>query len=246
MLNRFGQTLQLVTYSSADTVVDFGHDNRFAIKDRETGDDRIRLYDRTGQLLSTKTSADMWIRPCPGFVDMAGTSFALLDVALIEELGVTRGTGPLTYSPFDRVTREQMAAFLARLWEALGNECGGTLGEFVDVPVSSFAYEAVACIKDLGVTKGTGDGSTYSPADFVTREQMAAFLARLWEALGNTCGGVLGEFSDVLASSFAYEAVACIKAIGVTTGTSPTTYSPGNHVTREQMAAFIARLWRAA
>jgi hypothetical protein len=31
----------------------------------------------------------------------------------------------------------------------------------------------------------------------------------------------------------------------VTTGTSATTFSPGDVVTREQMAAFLARLYRA-
>ena len=74
-----------------------------------------------------------------------------------------------------------MAAFLARLWEALGNECGGVPGEFVDVSASSFAFDSVACIKDIGVTLGTS-ATTYSPSDLVTREQMAAFLARLWRA----------------------------------------------------------------
>ncbi len=46
--------------------------------------------------------------------------------------------------------------------------------------------------------------------------------------------------------SFAYEAVACIKDVGVTSGTSATLHSPGDLVMREQMAAFIARFWRAA
>ncbi|MEM8707014.1 MAG: S-layer homology domain-containing protein [Actinomycetota bacterium] len=187
----------------------------------------------------------IFFRPCPGFGDLRHDSFALRDVAVIAELGITTGTSLLTYSPGGQVTREQMAAFLARLWEALGNTCGGTPGEFIDVPVTSFAYEAVACIKDLGVTNGTGNG-TYSPSAFVTREQMAAFLARMWEALGNTCGGTPGEFTDVPVTSFAYEAVACIKDLGITNGVSPTTYGPAQFVTREQIAAFIARFWRAA
>ncbi|MEM8707015.1 MAG: S-layer homology domain-containing protein [Actinomycetota bacterium] len=201
-------------------------------------------YDRNGSVVETLPD-HRTLRPCPAFGDLAFTSFALRDVAVIAELGITTGTSDLTYSPFDAVTRGQMAAFLARMWEALGNTCGGTLGEFVDVPASSFAYAPVACIKDLGVTNGTGNG-TYSPAAFVTREQMAAFLARMWEALGNTCGGTPGEFTDVPVTSFAYEAVACIKDLGITNGVSPTTYGPAQLVTREQMAAFIGRFWRAA
>ena len=54
-------------------------------------------------------------------------------------------------------------------------------GRPVDVPVTSFAYEAVACIKDLGITNGVSP-TTYGPAQLVTREQMAAFIGRFWRA----------------------------------------------------------------
>jgi len=39
--------------------------------------------------------------------------------------------------------------------------------------------------------------------------------------------------------------VGCIYGLGVTTSTSATAYSPGDYVTREQMAAFLARLFNA-
>jgi len=124
-------------------------------------------------------------RSCPSggdpFVDVAG-SFAVLDIACIYQLGVTRGTSLTTYSPHDAVTREQMAAFLARLWRAAGWSCPSGGDPFVDV-AGSFAVLDIACIYQLGVTRGTSL-TTYSPHDAVTREQMAAFLARLWRTLG--------------------------------------------------------------
>ncbi len=75
---------------------------------------------------------------------------------------------------------------------------------------------------------------------------MAAFLARLWRALGNTCPTGATPFTDVSATSFAAAGIACIFALAITTGTGPSTYSPAAFVTREQMAAFLARLWRIA
>ena len=48
------------------------------------------------------------------------------------------------------------------------------------------------------------------------------------------------------AGSFAADDIARIYGIGITTGTSATTYSPGDHVTREQMAAVLSRLYTAA
>jgi hypothetical protein len=78
----------------------------------------------------------------------------------------------------------------------------------------------------------------------VTREQMAAILARLWRALGRNCPTGATPFTDVSATSFALADIACIYGLGITTGTSATTYDPSGFVTREQMAAFLARLWR--
>ena len=46
-------------------------------------------------------------------------------------------------------------------------------------------------------------------------------------------------------TSFALDDIACIYDLGITTGTSPTTYGPTELTTREQMAAFLARLIRA-
>ena len=74
---------------------------------------------------------------------------------------------------------------------------------------------------------------------------MGAFLARLWHATGNTCPTAPNPFGDVPTTSFAHDDIACIHALGITTGTSPTTYSPAATVTREQMGAFLARLWHA-
>jgi hypothetical protein len=116
---------------------------------------------------------------------------------------------------------------------------------FVDVSMESFAYDDVVCIFGLGVTMGTG-ATTYSPAEFVTREQMAAFLGRLWRVLGGVCPEVELPFVDVSMESFAYDDVVCIFGLGVTMGTGATTYSPAEFVTREQMAAFLARVIRIA
>ena len=119
--------------------------------------------------------------------------------------------------------------------------CASPAIPFADVAATSFAAGDIACIFDLGVTTGTS-ATTYGPAGSVTREQMAAFLARLWRALGNPCSDDPTPFTDVAAIAD----IACIFHLGITTGTSPTTYAPGATVTREQMAAFLERFWLAA
>jgi hypothetical protein len=65
-------------------------------------------------------------------------------------------------------------------------------------------------------------------------------------AVGPPCAGVETPFGDVSTTSFALADIACIYGLGITTGTSPVTYDPGGLVTREQMAAFLARTYRRA
>ena len=160
-------------------------------------------------------------------------------------LEVTKGTSETTYSPGQAVTREQMAAFIARLYKAITKE-PAPLSEtpFTDVAPTSFAYDDISRVFGLGITKGTSP-TTYSPQQTVTREQMAAFIARLYKAITKE-PAPLSEtpFTDVAPTSFAYDDIGRIFGLGITKGTSPTTYSPQQTVTREQMAAFIARLYR--
>jgi hypothetical protein len=209
--------------------------------------------------------------PSYPFGDVDTDSFAYEDIALLFDLAVTTGMSETTYAPGHDVTREQMAAFLGRMWRILAPaepEPQGGAGQpepptslpyetfpFDDVDRDSFAYDDIALIFELGITTGTG-ATTYSPADVVTREQMAAFLARMWDLLNpeDPPAETLElqsfptpdpyPFDDIDPSSFAYGAIAQISQLGITTGTSEMTYSPTDDVTREQMAAFLARLYR--
>ena len=116
------------------------------------------------------------------FVDVSSTSFARAEITCIFNLGVTNGTSPTTYAPADLVTREQIAAFLARLYESMTGSAAPIVGTpFTDVSNTSFAKDSIARIYGLGITTGTGP-TTYAPDGLVTREQMAAFLARLYLA----------------------------------------------------------------
>ena len=64
----------------------------------------------------------------------------------------------------------------------------GTLDYFADTRpersrVSRYEDNLITAAYELGITYGTGDGTTFSPHDAVTRAQMASFITR---ALGHT------------------------------------------------------------
>ena len=180
------------------------------------------------------------------FTDMPYGSYATDDVSLLFDLGITTGTSPTTYSPSNVVTRQQMAAFIARVWRLVHPDAApvGT-HPFTDIDPASFAAEDINLIWKLGITLGTGP-HTYDPNGLVTRRQMAAFLSRLWLLLhpGVEPGGE-HPFIDIDLDDYAEPHIALIYALGITTGTTATTYSPDDVVTREQMAAFLGRVIRA-
>ena len=180
------------------------------------------------------------------FGDVLESSPEAQAIACIYALGITTGTSPTTYSPGTNVNRAQMASFLARLYKALtGTDAPIADTPFTDVETTSSAYNDIGRIYGLGITTGTSP-TTYSPGTNVNRAQMASFLARLYKALTGTDAPIADTpFTDVETTSSAYNDIGRIYGLGITTGTSPTTYSPGTNVNRAQMASFLARLYKA-
>ena len=176
------------------------------------------------------------------FVD-ALTSWATIDISCIHDLGVAAGVAADRYGPGQPVTREQMAAFLARLHRLLtGEACTGHGLAFFD-SVASFAADDIACLTAMQIANGVSS-DRFDPGGLVTREQMAAFLARLYrQATGELCTGLANPFVDA-AASFASDAIGCLLDRGIAAGTSTTSFDPAAPVTREQMAAFLARVVR--
>ncbi len=101
----------------------------------------------------------------------------------------------------------------------------------------------VDCIAYYGITQGA-TATTYEPTANIPRWQMATFLVRTATEAGVTLGdGSDQGFTDISGKSAEIQtAINQLKQLGVTNGTTTTTYSPDDNVTREQMAMFIDRL----
>ena len=109
---------------------------------------------------------------------------------------------------------------------------------FTDVKPGAFYAEAVGWALANGITKGTGD-TTFSPGKGCTRAEVVTFL---WRAAGEPePASDNNPFGDVSAKNYYYKAVLWAVEKNVTTGTSPTTFSPSATCTRAQIVTF---LWR--
>lgn len=181
--------------------------------------------------------------PAGGFTDLAGLDAkAQKAIDCLKFYGISAGTSATTFSPNTGVARWQMAIFLVREAEDHGITLpSGADQGFTDIAtLDATAQKAINQIKQLGVTAGTS-ATTFSPNDIVPRWQMAIFLVRLADEAGVTLpSGAPQGFTDIASlSSAAQTAINQAKQLGITDGTSATTFGPTANVLRWQMALFI-------
>ncbi len=114
--------------------------------------------------------------------------------------------------------------------------------------VPAAAVDAINCIADYGISTGT-TATTFDPFADVQRWQMALFLTRQAEIHGVTLpDGSDQGFVDILAGlpATAVKAINQTAQLGLSTGTTATTFDPFAPVERWQMALFLTRLITAA
>jgi len=110
---------------------------------------------------------------------------------------------------------------------------------FPDVAISSPFYDAISWLAEQGVTTGYPDG-TFRPRNQITREAMAAYLYRM-DGSPDYTPPTASPFTDVPVNSMFYKEISWLNTTGITTGYVDGTFRPGNHITREAMAAFMNR-----
>lgn len=105
-----------------------------------------------------------------------------------------------------------------------------------DVTAGDWFTSDVIYVTLTGLMNGTGDG--FSPNNNINRAQLVTVLYRM---AGQP--EVTGEnpFTDVPDGQWYTDAVLWAAENGITDGTSETTFSPNNPLTREQMATFLYR-----
>lgn len=146
----------------------------------------------------------------------------------------TEKTGDNTYTftmPASRVT-------VTATFTEITSDLPSDEQPFTDVSANEYYYDAVLWAVEAGVTEGTST-TTFSPNDACTRAQMVTFL---WRAAGSpSSGNSVSPFVDVSSSAYYYDAVLWAVAQGITNGTSDTTFSPDDTVTRAQTVTFLYR-----
>lgn len=107
---------------------------------------------------------------------------------------------------------------------------------FVDVAQDAW-YQPVVCAAFFRFWMDGTDADRFSPEETMSR---AMFVTVLWRIAGRP-GGKATAFTDVPDGQWYSTAVAWANQEGIVLGTSPTTFSPDEALTREQLAALLLR-----
>ncbi|MGI6205198.1 MAG: S-layer homology domain-containing protein [Anaerovoracaceae bacterium] len=107
---------------------------------------------------------------------------------------------------------------------------------FTDVSTDRWSRGAIVYVYNKNLFSGTS-ATTFDPSASMSRAMLVTVLYRMD---GASYSGA-NSFSDVSSGSYYYDAVGWAAANGIVSGTSATTFSPDNAITREQMACIFYR-----
>ena len=163
-----------------------------------------------------------------GYGDVSSAEYYTDAVQWSVDEGIT-GIEGACFSPGSAATRGDSVSWM---WRMSGSP-NAAAHSFVDVPLE--LDSPVAWMAANGITTGTSD-TTFTPNRVLKRGELAAFL---WRLAGEPARGT-HPFTDVV-RGWQQQPVAWMAANGITTGTSDTTFSPDETITRAQLITFLYR-----
>lgn len=174
--------------------------------------------------------------------------------------GITNGNSLTTFSPDSYLTRIEAVTLLYRLSlmpNGIFETCSYNDGTNCNLSSQTSSYKKT--INNIGFTDLTSSNkynynldavywaykagvvskdTAFNPTNICTRAQFVTMLYRL---AGSPNVSINNSFSDVPSNSWYSKAVSWAVSTGITNGTSSTTFSPNNSVTREQAIIFMYR-----
>lgn len=179
--------------------------------------------------------------PGQQFGDVDGFQQFFDEIQFLLDNGIAGGFDDGTFRPLDTISRQALSAFLYRLANEGASAPACTEAPFPDVAVDSPFCGEIAWMDETGLSTGFGDG-TFRPLEPVSRGSLSAFLYRADGAVDGpspTCE--VAAFTDVPADHPFCGEITWMVDNDYATGFSDDSFRPGNPLTRQAQAAFLAR-----
>lgn len=165
-----------------------------------------------------------------GFDDVSGDAYYASAVEWAVQNGVTAGTAEHSFSPDDPCTRAQILTFM---WRAFGSPEPTVANPFRDVQSTDYYYKPALWAYERGMVS---DGK-FAPATPCRRSDTMKYF---WLYAGSPLA-TTAAFSDVTIQRDYFDAVNWAVSVGITGGTSATTFSPDLICSRAQIVTFLLR-----
>ena len=168
------------------------------------------------------------------FKDVPSTKHFAEAVNELAERNIIGGYPDGTFKPSNSITRGQAAAIIAKMIKLDTDNVKNP--NFKDVSTANGYYKAIAAMAEKGIIGGYKDGR-YGPNDPIKRGQMASILVKAFDLPRDW--EISNPFKDVPGYGSHDGNILIIYKLGITTGTTPSTFSPNAAITRGQAAKMI-------
>ena len=169
------------------------------------------------------------------FTDVSTSHWSYPAIKWAVDNKITSGTSATKFSPNATCTRAQIVTFLYR---AAGSPDVTVTNKFTDMPSNDTFKKAISWAVQKGITNGK-TATTFAPNDPCTRAQIVTFLYKASEHVDNAT--YFNIFTDVPDTAYYIKPVGWALQNNITSGTTPTTFSPNAPCTRAQAVTFLYR-----
>ncbi len=188
-------------------------------------------------LASIQFVSTIFAAPQP-FKDVKQDSFYEQPVNYLVGKKVVSGYGDNTFRPNQTITRAEVASMLSNMLQLHTSNLPSS--PFRDVMDDKWYAKPIVALVSEGIVTGYED-RTFRPNQTISRAEMAKMLVESYKDLHTIKNKPKIAFGDVPRNQWYSKYVETLVESGVTTGTSPTTFSPNDRLTRAQAATFIYR-----
>ncbi|WP_245987632.1 S-layer homology domain-containing protein [Ureibacillus endophyticus] len=205
----------------------------------KTKNKKFKLFTATTMALATTAAVVVPVTAEVNnpFTDVKPGSSHYEGIVSLYNQGIVTGITSTSFKPNQNATRGETAQFIANALNL--DTTNVTNPGFKDVPKGHKYYGAIAALYERGIIGGYGD--EFKPNNLLTRSQIAKMLTLSFDL--NLAGSAKTKFTDVnkLSDTNTKLYIQTLVDYSITTGTTPTTFSPNGNLTRGQLATFLYR-----
>ncbi len=221
--------------------------NRLNAKIADFGEEYYTLYDavRYAQSLDNAAGDQESADGAKALIDALPAASAIVLTDKDAVVAARSAYDALTAAQKELVDADTLAKLVAAeaAIDALENPETPTpdIADMKDIVTGSWYYDDVAFVFANGIMKGTTE-STFAPGEDMTRAQFITILGRYAGIEdSSSTAPVSTKFSDVNTKAYYAAHVAWGVEQGIIQGTTATTFSPSDEISRQDMAVMMAR-----